>query len=819
MPKKILNINNFSGGLNEKTTPRDLTPNEFQRADNMNNEIPGKLTVFGESVDGPYTGDIGVGGNYLETLTHGTGLHNVNLDRDVDNESIGPNEYIMINDKADSLVRLIDINSNGSMATKTIDYGDAESDIGLYTLDGTTRIIPKTTGGTNKPKVFEYYDFTRKLGGTTIETIVNVVEEYSTEDLYLKPVSGGTSDGIDYDVESLHWPQFFDPVYESEVFHYHNITVGSGDVLTQPSQTNLNNELNQYDVYNSTDKGSMAVIAYFNNGPSTEPANANILVSTNYRYGLFCSLIYRNQDGLSAQESSPVFLGTAKQDIVDSNHADKNQQLHLMLCGRMGERKNRYAGFKIYWARINNYTEGTSAVESGGGSVGPKYLLCEVNFEKGLRYGGEKDYTGFGDIHLDSSNYNFIFPSDAYNAGTDKFKGAILSKLSVLEPYTGSKFPTAIGRELTTFKSSVTINRRVYAGNVRYYDEHNKLIVKNDRVLKSLPNKFDYFPSNSFLDVAIEDGDEIIHLATVNSKLLQFKKQKLFIINCQRDLEFVESTLDYKGCEHKYHVTSGPGFVAWFNRQGVYLYDGQRLLDLDMSKVGQGRFKSVYDKLGGSIVDAGFSESQIGYLPESKELIITNPSGQILKYDIKSESWSEGKNFDSNAGSSNETTRASDANITNFITINSGDLIYAIERNGSSPNNRVKLRKWNNDPAAFTANGQILLKTKEYDMESPSVNKSIVNVYINYRRGENVLIKGFASRNGTEVSDTLAEGSTQALTNTSADFQTQKIQVSNSLFKHITSFGLQIYAAGSGTIHKDFTINDIQIVFREKVAR
>ena len=105
MPKKILNINNFSGGLNEKTTPRDLAPNEFQRADNMNNEIPGKLTVFGESVNGPYTGDIGVGGNYLETLTHGTGLHNVNLDRDVDDESIGPNEYIMINDKADSLVR------------------------------------------------------------------------------------------------------------------------------------------------------------------------------------------------------------------------------------------------------------------------------------------------------------------------------------------------------------------------------------------------------------------------------------------------------------------------------------------------------------------------------------------------------------------------------------------------------------------------------------------------------------------------------------------------------------------------------------------
>jgi hypothetical protein len=364
------------------------------------------------------------------------------------------------------------------------------------------------------------------------------------------------------------------------------------------------------------------------------------------------------------------------------------------------------------------------------------------------------------------------------------------------------------------------INRRVYAGNVKYYDEHNNLIVKNDRVLKSLPNKFDYFPTNSFLDVAVEDGDEIIHLATINSKLLQFKKNKLFVVNCQRDLEFLEVELEYKGCEHSYHVTTGPGFVAWFNRQGVYMYDGQRLLDLDLSKLGQGRFTSVYDKLGGSTVDAGFSESIIGYLPESKELVISNPSGQILKYDIKSESWSEGKNFDSNAGSSNETTRASDADITNFVNINNGDLVYAIERNGTDPNDRVKLRKWNNDPAAFTANGQVLFKSKEYDMDSPSVNKSIVNIYITYKRGENVLIKGFGVRaGGAEIDDNLVSGQTQELTNTTADFQTQKIKVSNSLFKNVTSFGIELYADSNGTIHKDFTVNDIQIVFREKVAR
>lgn len=77
MPKKILNINNFSGGLNEKTTPRDLQPNEYQDSLNMNNEIPGKLVTFGESVNGPYTSNF----NGMLTLGHGHGLHLASLDR------------------------------------------------------------------------------------------------------------------------------------------------------------------------------------------------------------------------------------------------------------------------------------------------------------------------------------------------------------------------------------------------------------------------------------------------------------------------------------------------------------------------------------------------------------------------------------------------------------------------------------------------------------------------------------------------------------------------------------------------------------------
>jgi len=826
MPKKILNINNFSGGLNEKTTPRDLAPNEFQRADNINNEIPGKLTLFGESVDGPYTGNLGPSNDYITLLQHGTGLHHINLDRDVDDESIGPNQYLFINDFSDSKVRIIDITSTGSLATKTIEYGNSACNINMYTIDGSTRIIPKSTLGTNQSKIFEYYNYERKLGTTSTDAITNTQELYDTSNMDLAPLKGDT---LNYDVEDLHFANFFDPTNKSEVFLFDNYSVNSVqqinnvDLFDTSASNSLYGELDSYPNH-GTDKGSMAFMAHFTDSTSDD-TGGSILVSHTFRYGLFCSLVYRSQDGLISQESYPVFIGVAKQTITAINSADRNQKLYIHAVGRMGERVNRVAGFKVYWARISNYVDigGTS---NRTGNVGAKYLLCEVDYEKGLRLGGEQDYASFRVKDITANNNQFIFPEDAWNGSslsTSNYvtlKPLALSSLPVTEPYTGSKKPSGIGRAGTTFQTSVMLNRRVYAGNVTYYDEHNHLVTKNDRVLKSLPNKFDYFPTNSFLDVAVEDGDEIIHLATINSKLLQFKKNKLFVINCQRDLEFLEVELDYKGCEYSYHVTTGPGFVAWFNRQGVYMYDGQRLLDLDLSKFGQSRFTSIYDKLGGSIVDAGFSESIIGYLPESKELVISNPSGQILKYDIKSESWSEGKNFDSNAGSSNETTRASDADITNFVNINNGDLVYAIERNDQSPNDGSRLRKWNNEPAAFTANEQVLFKSKEYDMDSPSVNKSIVNIYITYKRGENVLIKGFGVRvDGAEISDNLVANQTQELTNTSSGFRTQKIKVSNSLFKNVTSFGIELYADTSGTIHKDFTVNDIQIVFREKVAR
>ncbi len=123
----------------------------------------------------------------------------------------------------------------------------------------------------------------------------------------------------------------------------------------------------------------------------------------------------------------------------------------------------------------------------------------------------------------------------------------------------------------TGYKTSTIANRRLYIGNVSYTDPITKDLKRaNDTIFKSNLNAFDTFTFENRIDVEINDGDDIIALESLGSKLLEFKRNHLYIINIARDIEFLEATLEYKGCEKDYHVLRGEGFIAWFNKFGFY---------------------------------------------------------------------------------------------------------------------------------------------------------------------------------------------------------------------------------------------------------
>jgi len=812
MPKKAINVSNFSGGVNNNTNPRDLADNEFQILNNVTNEVPGKLKMIGKQ--DLVTTDTGI--NNITGLNYGNGLLHTNFDRNLGAPTtINETEYFFINDTTNSEVEILDV-TNNDLETNKIDYGNTSSRLEMYNVDGAVRVVPHYGNAGNTPKVFSYYKFQRRMGGGSNTIAHDEAGNYFTNDLFIAPLR--SRQGYDYNVDTLHshvehdGEPHFDPAEGSEVYIPTNVVINT---ITSNNRYNstfatLEEDLDDWDdfdaqpidAYTDSNEGSMAFIPYFKNH-SNEDVQSEILIDNNKRYGFWCSKIYKDFNGI-AQESAAAYIGIAPQN---SGADGKKQILHFGLVGRFGQRETNYSGFKIYWGLINDFVQadGTNTTIDEG-SVGVKYLFCEVDFEQGLRLAGEDSYKPFGtDQVLVSTSPNvyeiqYVYPSSFYTAAgsngdtVDSYAvGQDIFSLSTVEPYIIDA-PSIIGEANTGFKTSTMLNRRVYAGNVQYYNEKRELVTKSDRVLKSLPNQFDYFEEQSFIDVEVEDGDSIVKLASTGNKLLQFKKQNLFIINVSRNIEFLEATFEYKGCQKDYHVVQGEGFVAWFNTYGAYIYDGNRILDIHLNENGQPLFDDWE-------TNYYHDNNVIGFIPKTKQLYITNTvtGTNILMFDIKSQSWI----------TSNTSLKKS---ISNMITRNDGTLQWVGMLGVGGGSDSMRLYKWDNSAFGHSITGT-LMKSKEYDFGTPMVQKNLNTLYINYKNGANVTVKGFGSKKGNAPLGLTTIG---GLSGTSGTFQTLKLPVPDN-FKNLVSFGIALDA--SGAISSDFEVNDIQLVYRDKVVR
>lgn len=802
MPKKAINVSNFSGGVNNNTTPRDLADNEFQVLLNLSNEVPGKLNVIGNGNETLTANAL----DHINSLNYGNGLHNTNFDRNLTSpETISETEYLFIHDKPNTKVSILDISGNGHVLESSafdIDYGSDNALLNMYTIDGVVRVVPHYGSANNQAKTLAYYKYTRMLGASTTEVIRNVLTTgtYKVVDMFVAPIRGGSAAApYSYDVDALYnhaTPDaggqninLFKPEFGSEVYMPRANVLGSingTQFQYQSMQDWLELELDNYETFSSNaydinGDGSMAFIAHFPNN-NNDDNDSTITLTQESRYGFWATKVYKNYNTTSEQESNATFLGIAPQNASSDNI---QQKLRFALIGRMGDKAHNYCGIKIYWGLINDFVEGT---DKHSGSVSAKYLFCEVDFEEGIRMAGSNDYSAFSVIEA-NSKHNFMFPTGFFTNATDTVgDGKIVTRLSIAEPFIDDD-TSVIGRANTGFKTHTVMNRRLYVGNVQYYDKDNNLVTKSDRVLKSKVGKFDVISESSFIDVEVEDGDSIIRLESLGSKLLQFKRRNLFIVNTSRNIEFLEGAYDYKGCEKEYHVTKGEGFVAWFNRYGAFIYDGQRIVDININENGQ----PVFDDWESNYYH---DSNVIGFIPKTKQIYITNnqSSNNVLMYDIKSQSWIIG-----------DTTSTND--ISNIITRNNGDINW-LEIVGSAG----KLVKWNNNPTSFTKTG-VIMQSKEYDFGTPMVNKNINTIYVNCKQTANMKLQGFGTkRDNTPVALTDID----TLTNNTGSLKTLKLAVPDT-FKNLVSFGIALKSTGA--VNAGFEINDIQIVYREKSVR
>ena len=354
------------------------------------------------------------------------------------------------------------------------------------------------------------------------------------------------------------------------------------------------------------------------------------------------------------------------------------------------------------------------------------------------------------------------------------------------------------------FKTAVVANRVAYVGNVEKTDLKGQVIQEDDAMYKSGVNKFDLFADFRKVEVSVRDGDEIVKLEEYADRLLQFKKMKMHLINVSQELEFLEETFKHKGVSHPSATCKTDFGIAWVNKLGCYLYDGQKVNNL-LEKGGR---QIIKESDWSSFTT---DNSIIGYIPQKRQLLVLKDCtatsvGDTFLYDMVTQSWIRGD------------SALTDSQIqTNFITDWDNDLVHAHTSDTGT------MVKWADASAASTT---FDLKTKDIDFGQPSIRKKIYKAYVSYKgdgsgvtvayavNGDNNTTAGFYRTTADGSTDGTNSDSTPLLDVGTDDWVLAELKPVSSI-NNVYSFQLQF----SGTAASDFEINDISIVFRLKSAR
>ena len=381
------------------------------------------------------------------------------------------------------------------------------------------------------------------------------------------------------------------------------------------------------------------------------------------------------------------------------------------------------------------------------------------------------------------------------------------------------------------YKTSVVANNRMYVGNIM-----QKGVIHGDRMLKSPIGKYNILPASSFVDVAINDGDEITALSYYKDKILQFKKRKVFVINVSGDYEFLEDTFENVGIKDSCAVVQTPFGVAWVNETGCYLYDGEKLTNLIEGVIPATEdYATITNNywLTGATLASTEDIPLIGYIENRDSLVIkwtnqsheenTIPSGVTYHFPTKSWSYS----IRAWSGATQEPTTGE---ISNFITDKNGDVLYYRKLASGDAYGTILggIKKWNQSATVTDTSSAKLFyfTTKDFTFGNINARKKVYKVYVTYKSDGDSAIAVKAAVNGTGAFDStflatstfigtaIACYGSQTLDTTGDIWKTAELKFSTSSeVNNIYTLQLQFSSAAAIA---SFEINDISISFRTK---
>ena len=447
----------------------------------------------------------------------------------------------------------------------------------------------------------------------------------------------------------------------------------------------------------------------------------------------------------------------------------------------------RINGFKIY---MKDVTEEDASKEFR--------LFAEVNFSKGT-------YTLFG-----AGDSELILEQPATSAIATVTTGTDIT-IKPIDTYLSENLFTEQTIIDAQYKASCVAGRKVYIGNIRQGGR-----TYPDRMLRTPINKFDTFPETNFIDVAIGDGDSITVLESFGDRLLQYKKNHLYVINIAGESEVLEAEYPNAGVAKPSQVVKTNSGIVWFNPSGLWFFDGQQAINLTR-QVEANNYPDHTTETG--IIGFDNVANRVVYAPRIS-------SGQqsawyIYNLELQAyQSYTDGSMFPT--GTANH--------YTNIINDSNGNMIIGYV--DSAENQEMNFFQWNSSAGegqstAFTN----MFKSKDIDFGSPTINKKIYKVYVTYKctghsgiqmkyatNGSGSFTGTFSSSKSTNYNaDSFTSNGTETgFKNTDGDWKVAELKPSSSInniksiqfsFDHLTIDGGTAQGGSSTTIQLDTSGN------------
>ena len=379
-------------------------------------------------------------------------------------------------------------------------------------------------------------------------------------------------------------------------------------------------------------------------------------------------------------------------------------------------------------------------------------MLIDIDLGKGCRRNLTDTYTAWHDAG--SNTYNC---PTATATGNFEIKELGLLTYELINGYPSSIFSNAIGDQGESWKDSVIANNRTFVCNVTVKNEQSGISKSNsspdhygDRIMYSMPNRFDTFPSHNYIEAAKGEFDEYVAIDSFADRLLAFKKHSVDIINIAGDDKnwFLEDSKKYQGVLHPEAVKKTQYGLVWANSQGLFLYNGQNIKNLSDNLISDSDWSSHVGS--NTIIIYDEQESMVFIIKDASS------DGDAYLCDLKTNTFTFLNDF----------VPVSNDGITNSVDTDSNNTIIAHDEGDTIDFYQLY--------RAQATVAEIEFKTKYYDFGNPDIIKKIYAVYITYKCTDHALTNKFTlvQPNGTST----ALAGTMA---TAASFTTVKIAPSS----------------------------------------